>query len=841
MNTDFSSGLINRPSIRKVTSVVVFACFALASGTAVANTKIPDLTKGEKPGLSKKMKVPLSGNLGPTGLIGWVFHQGVDTGLSRQILITEVANGSPSFGVIKEGDVILGASGKSKAPVDFSSDARKSFAHAIAEAEAQNPALLHLKVWRGGKTANTSITLQTMGAYGPNAPYDCPKSRKVMERALAYLEKNELKCDRFGLNILPLLACDDPGFPGREARMNKAREWIISLIPRKDQYEGMISDRIETFSKIAWNRTYTLIVMAEYYLATKDNPSKDGITLLMAIDAHAQTIARGQSMFGTMGHQFAIQGADGSVHGPYAVGYGPVNATGLAAFIGLTLARDCQLPSAGTNAQIEQGIKRASNFFSYYAHRGTIPYGEHAPWEKSHCANGKSGMAAAAFARIPGMEDEAKYFAQVAVASGTERLGGHGGSFFNYLWTPIGANVGGELACATHFKQITWHLDLSRTWDGGFYHNDYGNPGYHGPTFGKANLFMSSPALLTYAFGLKKLHITGKDWNAKTRLSQKEIEDAFLAGNYNPAERSKDQLIGDLASFSVVVRNSAAKALATHKEDAALRAKLQEIARNKRHPSRRGAVGALGWFGHEDCAAILAQLIQDQDTYVREEAINAFNKMPLAVQETQVDVLLKMAAELKRPPMEVHHQDPMNSSLVSLTQILFDKKGLLGTNLNAVKKHSSMEQLYAAIRAAATLPSGGVRGNINNVYPHLSAQDIRALSDTLMQLIEVEAPADAMFAEGIRSGTAKMLLANHFDEGVEASLNLFEKGGRWTRVELIRAWGQLGPSLKAHASWPRVEAALNGYNDSDYKNEAAKALAAINSPKAKKERFIPLR
>jgi hypothetical protein len=341
--------------------------------------------------------------------------------------------------------------------------------------------------------------------------------------------------------------------------------------------------------------------------------------------------------------------------------------------------------------------------------------------------------------------------------------------------------------------------------------------------------------------GLRKLHITGKDWNAKTQLSQNEIEDAYLAGNYAAAERSEDQLIGDLASFSVVVRNSAAEALATHKEDAALRAKLQEIARTKSHPSRRGAVGALGWFGHEDCAAILAQLIQDQDTFVREEAINAFRKMPLAAQETQVDVLLKMAAELKRPPMEVHHQDPMNSSLISLTQILFDKKGLLGTNLNAVKKHSSMEQLYAAIRAAATLPSGGIRGNINNVYPHLSSQDIRALSDTVMQLIKVEAPADAMFAEGIRSGTAKMLLANHFDEGVEASLNLFEKGGRWTRVELIRAWSQLGPSLKAHALWPRVEAALKEYNDSDYKNEAAKALAAINNPKTKPEKFVSLR
>ena len=461
----------------------ILAGLAFDSACVHANPKVPDLTKGEKPVLSKKMRKPLSGNLGPTGLIGWVYHNRVDTSLSRQILVTEVAKGSPAAGLIKKGDVILGASGKLKAPAAFSSNARKSFALTIAEAEARDPALLHMKVWRQGKTANLSIKLQTMGAYSATAPYRCPKSRKVITRALKYLESNESKRDRFGLNILSLLACDDESFPGGEARRRKAREWVVSMLPRKDHYEGMISEKVETFSKVAWNRSYSLIVMSEYYLATGENPTKDGVSLLMAIDALAQTIARGQSMFGTMGHQFAMQGEDGSIHGP-------VNATGIAAFFGLTLARDCKLPSAETNAKIDAAIKRAGTFFSYYYNRGTIPYGEHAPWKKSHCSNGKSGIAAAAFGNIPGMEKEAKYFAKVSVASGSERPGGHGGSFFNYMWTPVGAGVGGEAAQAAYFKQISWHLDLARTWDGGFYYNDYGNPGYHGPTFGKAGLFM---------------------------------------------------------------------------------------------------------------------------------------------------------------------------------------------------------------------------------------------------------------------------------------------------------------------------------------------------------------
>lgn len=821
-------------------------CSALAlplalSSITLAQPKVPDLTKGEKPVPPRKSNKILAGNLGPTGLIGWVHHEGVNTDHSRQILITEVAKGSPADGILQKGDVILGASGKSSTPGEFNSDARRSFAEAIAEAEARKPATLHLRVWREGRTANLALPLEFMGAYAANTPYDCPKSLKVIARAMKYMESNELKRDRFGLGIVTLLACEDGRIPGNEARRKKAREWVTELIPDKNQYEGMISDQVETYSKVAWNRTYHLIVMAEYYLATGDNPGRGGISLLMAIDAHAQSIARGQSMFGTMGHQFAMQGEDGSIHGPYGVGYGPINATGLAAFIGLTLARDCQLPDPETNRAIEAAIQRAAIFFSYYANRGTIPYGEHAPWKKSHCSNGKSGLAAAALARVPGREAEAKYFSQLSVASGTERPGGHGGSFFNYLWTPVGAKVGGEDAMAAYFRQVSWHLDLARTWDGGFYYNDYGSPGYHGPSFGKASLNMSSPALLTYAMGLRRIHLTGKSTGSSTQLSKQEVAEAWLAGNYRPAERSQVELFEDLGNVSAVVREQAAAALTADKNDEAMRGRLREIALTKGNPSRRGAVSALGMLAHPESAAVLVQLMGDEDTHVREEAIDAFGKLAPEVQATQVDVLLRKAASLRRDPMKVYPDDPMNTNLIVLSEILFGSKGILGSNLDALKQHSSREQLHAAIRAAATLPSGGTRQDLKHVLGHLPVEDLRALSDTLLNLIAVEAPADAMFAEGIRSSTAKLLLERRFDEGVDASLELFQVGGRWTKVVIIRAWADLGPSLKTHRSWPRVEAALEAFNDSNFKDEGAKALATINKPGGKVSRFIPLR
>lgn len=819
----------------------ILASLGLSLSYGVAQDKVPDLTKGDKPTFPRKSKKLLAGNLGPTGLIGWVYEDRGNTRESRQILVTEIAKGSPADGTLKVGDVILGASGDTNKPANFSSDARKSFAYAIAEAEARNPATLYLNVWRQGKTNTLALQLETMGAYSKTAPYNCPKTMKVIAKSLAYLEKNELKRDRFGLNILPLLACDDPQFPGREARLEKAREWVTSLIPDKNQYEGMISDQVETYSKVAWNRTYHLVVMAEYYLATGDNPSRGGISLLEAIDAHAQTVSRGQSMFGTMGHQFALQAKDGSVHGPYAVGYGPVNATGLTALTGLTLARECKLPSADTNAQIEAGIKRAADFFSYYAHRGAIPYGEHGPWKKSHCSNGKSGMAAVAFANIPGREDEAKFFSKLAVASGSERPGGHGGSYFNYLWTPIGASVGGSDATTAYFQQVTWHLDLSRTWDGGFYYNDYTSHGYHGATFGKASLYMSTPALLTYALGMNKIHLTGKHLSELTKLTSGEIANAVIASGYNASKRSMDQLISDLGNFSPVVRNQAAAQLVAKADGADLKTQLQKIAVNQDHPSQRGAVLALGMLGDADSAALLVMLFNNPDTYICEEAIEAFSKLPVEIQTPQIDTLLRMAALLKRDPMKVNPKDPMNSTLITLTDILMDGKGILSNGLGPVKKYSSMELLYDALRSMAAHPNGSVRGKIKTIYDHLSNEDIKALDDTVLELIHVEAPADAMFAENIRSSTAKLLLERNFEEGVPASIELYKVGGRWTRVVIIKSWGEMGASIKAHSSWPEIENILKTYNDDKFKKEAEKALASINKSKAKPEKFISLK
>ena len=89
----------------------------------------PDYTLGESMPAGSEV---IEQNLGPTGAHGkmWGWKQRTDA--ARQILITDVENGSPAAekitgqALLKAGDVILGIGGNL-----FTSDARKALANAI--------------------------------------------------------------------------------------------------------------------------------------------------------------------------------------------------------------------------------------------------------------------------------------------------------------------------------------------------------------------------------------------------------------------------------------------------------------------------------------------------------------------------------------------------------------------------------------------------------------------------------------------------------------------------------------------------------------------------------------
>ena len=253
--------------MRKTTLLALtFAVILAAPGPALAAAKgqlltIPDFTKGDK--IPQKAKHDW--NLGATGLRGWMFCDKMDTTDARQIAITKVAKGSPADGVVAVGDVILGVGGK-----PFSYDPRTEMGKALTFAESDaGQGKLCLTRWRAGGTAEVVVKLPVLGTYSTTAPYDCPKSKRILEQGCKNIARRMEVPSYFkqewhlhpiprSLDALALLASDDPAFL---PLVRKEAEWAAKS-------SGMGS----------WNCAYVLLFLSEYKIATGDESVMPGLT-----------------------------------------------------------------------------------------------------------------------------------------------------------------------------------------------------------------------------------------------------------------------------------------------------------------------------------------------------------------------------------------------------------------------------------------------------------------------------------------------------------------------------------------------------------------------------------
>ena len=729
----------------------------------------PDLTAGGVPDNTRTI------NLGPTGLRGWVYHTSVDSSLSRQIQVTAVAAGSPAAGILAANDVILGANGTGANPVNFTYDARKALADAINDAEARTPATLGLLRWRDGTTTTVTLALQTMGTYSATAPYNCPKSALILQRGLNAIMAGE-SAGRYSFGTMSLLAGHNPADPNNAARMARAQTEARALIPSAAQMQQMMADERDATSMITWQRGHTLVVLAEYYLLTRDDPTlAPDNTVLPAIEAYAVNIARNSSLFGTMGHIFANKNPDGSDNGPMGGVYGPVNSAGMPCFLGLLLARECGI----NHPSLDPAIARMSHFFSYYSGRGSVPYGEHEAYWQRHESNGKCGLAAVCFQLLENRVEEGKFFAKMAAAATTERELGHTGAFFNYVWSPLGAAAGGEQAAATHFSGIRWMLDLNRRWDGSF---DYDCLSGEGPNSGSQynDFRMSTAALLTYALPLRQLHITGKNHDPARWLAAADVAEAVAVDGYNPAPLTTTQLIADLGNWSPMVQRRAAEQLATRSIDTATLNQLTSLANNPNGNSRVGACLTLGRISNSSTAnaraATLAALLIDPENHVRFMAAEGMRYLPDSARLSQLNAILAAAASTGKPLFPFDEEDPLHFAHGRLAMLLFysgnayGPKGVIwGSKINSPTV-INRSLLYPAISAVAANPVGQARSCLTETFRNLTASDVNALAGSIVESVRFGAPSDKMFNGGVRMGGLDALEKFKIAEGVPLSM-----------------------------------------------------------------------
>ena len=698
--------------------------YAIGGGQAA---EIPDFTQGAKIPEDAKH----DWNLGATGLRGWMYCDKMVTSDARQIAITKVAKGSPAYGILEVGDVILGVGGK-----PFSYDPRTEMGKALTAAESEaGSGELTLSRWRAGSSEEVVVKIPVLGTYSPTAPYDCPKSKRILEQGCRELAKR-MEDPSYTRRLDPI-----PRSLNALALLASGQESYLPLIQKEAQWASSFKDE----GMATWYYGYVMMLLAEYKIATGDDSVMPGLKRL-ALEA-----ANGQSAVGSWGHRFARP--DGRLYG-----YGMMNSPGLPLTISMVMARQAGVEDPALDRAIELSVR----LMRFYIHKGAIPYGDHHPWIETHEDNGKCGMASVLFNLI-GESKGAEFFSRMSVAAhGPERDTGHTGNFFNILWSLPGISQSGPNATGAWMNEFGgWYFDLARRFDGSFLHQ--GPPENDRDSY--AGWDCTGSYLLAYAMPLKKLYLTGKKSDAVPKLDVATAESLIDDGRgWNNKDRnsfydalSNEQLLERLGSWSPVVRERAAMALGRRKS-----VPVEPLIQMLDSPSleaRYGACQGLSQLRRRGMPAVAAlqKTLAHDDLWLRIKAAEALAAIGKPAMQT-VPQLLELLAQVDL------ENDPRGMQQRYLSFALFERDGMLGRSLEGVDR----EALYNAVRAGLKNQDGRARGSIGSVYRQLSLGEILPLLPAIHEAIIQPAPSGEMFADGIRVEGLRLLAEHHIEEGISA-------------------------------------------------------------------------
>ena len=761
---------------------------------ASVNAAPPDLTAVDLTTINRT----LTYNLGPTGLRGWIYigggngADGTITTESRQILVTVAS--APGDAVLAVDDVILGAMAGSSGTVPlFASDARKAFGGAIGDAEKTGAGTLRVKRWRAGTITDENIPMTIMGDYTATAPYSCPKSALILANARTKLvgqlkaNANFLTSDWSGaISGLALLAGVSPGDPDYATVQTRLQTYARARATAGPQPGSLVN----------WDWGYLGLFLAEYYLSTGD------ANVLSGINKFSLALAQSQSIYGTFGHSPSVLRPDGSGR-RMGIGYGPVNQVGIVANTAIVMGRKALVAGAQTvDPQIDAAIQRGSDFFAWYVNKGPIPYGEHEPFMDGHSSNGKDPLCAVLFGLQAGRTAETEYYSRMTTASFTGREYGHTGQGFSYLWSAMGANMGGSLAVAEYLKPVRWHLDLSRRTDGSFVYDgaeQYGAGETADDTYlgasGYYGMNATASYILTYALPLQRLYITGKNAIPANTLDASKVANAIAAATFKqdcPAF-TYTQLIAALSEYDPVVRHYAAIELGKRTPSPTELATLRNMVTGPDANDRMAACQALGLLKDATALPSITQRLDksiETNSWVRAKAASAIRSYTPATASSYRDPMLTAYTANATDPDVIVWDDPIQISNNYLSFALFGDAVYGGNNLSTYTINAAKSLLYPAVQAGLKQPDSISRsGAAKFCYDKLPLADVQALIPDFFKVIEIECLADRMWGASPRASGIKTLAKYKVSEGIPLALAMLEipAGFEWGSDEVLIA------------------------------------------------------
>jgi hypothetical protein len=706
---------------------------------------LTDLTKGE--GLPPSKNKPYLYYLGPTGIS--CFMSGGAIG--DQLLVQGAIKGSPAEGKLLPGDVITGING-----VKFQAGGNLgiTIGNAIIEAEREvNAGKITFQVWRdknypartGAKniagtdidqlikevesddslydwkadearkeevknmgldkfpldpmTLDVELKLRTFPDYADSAPYNCPKTKQILEDAWKSLEQRfvaDPKNPRSGkggvIEAMALIAS------GKPEHRELVKQWVRSKNcpwqPPTQPIGAMFEPGYKGYKGFqTWHHGFIGLYCALYYDATGDD------YVLPALRKYAIETAMGQSKAGTWGHTFAYPSFNGGKFHEMNPGYGALNAAGNRAFFLIALAKKLGVE----HPEIDAAIARSHRFFGSYVDQGALPYGDHVAADTDD-SNGKNAGTAFAM-KLIGDDYSAKYFAMMSAHASFTPRGGHAHDYHTQ-WSSWGATLCGPEIRTMAERNMRWRRTLCRMYDGSFV--------YHSPTEKYGTLRdPTATEVFHQAVIHKQTLITGKDLDEKLYPTEHETKQ-FIASAYGQLnndhlkkiagkpwiERSTDELFDLLDIFMPKTRKLVAAELAKRHNagETTILPRLIEFLPHENARYRHGALLAIAACGDDTVLSNLARitpLLSDPKDFVRITAIHTISKasndaqIQLALLETAVtdrtalapnsvrnaiqNSLLKSEAAISKTPF----QSDIDEALVTqaLTNLILEETG----------------------------------------------------------------------------------------------------------------------------------------------------------------------
>lgn len=702
--------------------------------------------------------------IGPTGILGYPHPKWPHEAVAMRV--DQCEKGSPADGKLKPGDLIVGIGNEKFTESPFS-----AFPAAVDDAEAKGGKLTLLL------ESGEQVTLQLadLGAYGPTAPYHCPKTDALIEQAARQLmQEKGLGSSPTRSGLLGLMATGD----------KKHLEVVAEIIRNSDllKIDPQVVDQYLTtgqpdLGSTGWLWGYNCIALGEYYLLTKDE------AVLPALRTYALGLARGQDAVGLWGHRMAT---DARMR--RAPGYGIMNQCSMSNFMGMLLARKCGIQ----DPILDKAIETTNAYVADHINRGGFPYGVHGPSDDQFNNNGTSGSAAICMA-LMGNREGASYFSKVSIPTHNKLTLGHASHFFNPLWTPLGASLSGPEVTQKFFKRSLWYFNGKRHWSGGFPGKDNGG-------------YFAGQALLTYCLPRKVLYITGREADESIWITGKEVDHLIEMNLVESKARSNEELFEMLRHPIIQERTKAAREMSDRLtftwgrklgEDPFSPTLLTHI-KSGNEQEKIMALRVLGGIfrGYSaHFAATFAEVLKNgqESLAVRVEAASAFRNCGVAAFPHYNDILRLVLEQRTEVDPFGHIDKQLARALDAIPQNLKpEEKAQLNPDKDLVYRvaHKLLEHPRQDVRAV------GIK-----LLEGIPLEDFHLVGEKLMHVLRNKDPGYHSYSSILNADGIEILAGLNIKEGLDLLEDgIFHGDGKWgfKYSALIKSLPRYGANAKPY-------------------------------------------